>query len=125
MGSRWPVWSLEECGKERGNQKEQRGPAVIISLQFSLGCRHPWVASPSVGQGRSFASREAAALGYAVMPVDPGSRKGPSKGFFSFMSRQCLFLILLHHVVLFGTFGLEVCFHPAGRTFLLELGWKG
>lgn len=43
-----PFGAVEECGKERGNQREQRGLSVIISPQFRLGCGHRWVASSLV-----------------------------------------------------------------------------
>lgn len=43
-----PFGAVEECGKDRGNQREQRGLPVIISPQFRLGCGHRWVASSLV-----------------------------------------------------------------------------
>lgn len=48
LDTSWPFGAVEECGKERGNQREQRGLLVIISPQFRLGCGHRWVASSLV-----------------------------------------------------------------------------
>lgn len=116
-------------GKKEETKGNREGWRVIISLQFSLGCRrggwpHPGYcpsAGAGGGQSGSFTSREAAALRGVLMPVDPGTRKGPSKGIFKIHLQTVSLFILLHHEVLFGAFGLEVCFHPTGGTFLWEL----
>lgn len=101
--------AVEECGEEGGNQREQRDPgcdnkpSVLSGLRTTAVGGLALVTAPLCG-GRcgSFPSREAVALSCIPMPVDPGARKGPSKRFFSFTSRQCLFFISLHHVALSG-----------------------
>lgn len=89
----------EECGKEGGNQREQRGPGVIISLQFGLGCRRlgggGWPRPGYSPRGAGWVkhhSRQTAALSGGLMQVDPATSKGSRKRFFSLICRQCLFL---------------------------------
>lgn len=80
--------AIEECGKGGGNQREQRGlecdnkPSVEPGLPTAVGGLALVPASLCGGQGGSFTSREAPALSCILMPVDPGTRKGPSKEFF-------------------------------------------
>lgn len=120
-----PFGAVEECGKERGNQREQRGLPVIISLQFSLGCGHRWVAS-SLVSAPLCGLRVEASLRRGCCPelCSHASGRWVQKRagkdfFFSFMSRQCLF-ILFYHVVVFSAFGLEGCFHPIGLEGIEE-----
>lgn len=120
-----PFGAVEECGKERGNQREQRGLPVIISPQFRLGCGHRWVAS-SLVSARLCGLRVEASLRRdccSELCSHASGRwvqKRAGKGFFfSFMSRQYLF-ILLYHVVVLSAFGLEGCFHPVGLDGIEE-----
>lgn len=130
LGPGGPFGAVEECGKEetKGNREDWR---LIISLQFSLGCRRQWVASPWLlllfagGQGGSLTSREAAAFSCVLMPVDPGTRKGPSQDIFQIHLQTVSLFYLVMPWSTQGALGLEVCFHPTGRTFLWELDWKG
>lgn len=74
----------------------------------------------SVDSGWKLRLGETAALSCAVMPVGAEFRKEPGRDFFfSFMSRQYLF-ILLYHVVVLSAFGLEGCFHPIGLDGIEE-----
>lgn len=120
-----PFGAVEECGKERGNQREQRGLPVIISPQFRLGCGHRWVSS-SLVSARLCGLRVEASLRRdccSELCSHASGRwvqKRAGKGFFfSFMSRQYLF-ILLYHVVVLSAFGLEGCFHPIGLDGIEE-----
>lgn len=59
------------------------------------------------------------------MPVDPGTRKGPSQGIFQIHLQTVSLFYLVMPWSTQGALGLEVCFHPTGRTFLWALDWKG
>lgn len=114
-----------------GNQREQRGleadnkPSVQSGLPLLVGGLALVTAPLCRGQGGSLTSREAAAFSCVLMPVDPGTRKGPSQDIFQIHLQT----VSLFHLVMpwstQGALGLEVCFHPTGRTFLWELDWKG
>jgi hypothetical protein len=121
-----PFGVVEECGKERGNQRVQQGLPVIINPQFSLaagtgGWPLPWLVLLSVGSGWKLLLGEAAVLSCAVMPLGAEFRKELGKVFFffSFMSRHCLF-IFLYHVVVFRAFELQGHFHPIGLEGIEE-----
>lgn len=78
----------KSVGKEEETKGNREGWSVIISPQLSPGYLQQWVASLwllllSAG-GRVEASLQERLLPLAslLMPVDPGTRKGPSKEFF-------------------------------------------
>jgi hypothetical protein len=95
-----PFGVVEECGKERGNQRVQQGLPVIINPQFSLaagtgGWPLPWLVLLSVGSGWKLLLGEAAVLSCAVMPLGAEFRKELGKVFFFFIHVQTLSLYFL------------------------------
>lgn len=124
--------AIEECGKEGGNQREQRGmecdnkPSVLSGLWTTAVCGLALITAPLCGgQCGSFTSREAAALSCTLMPMDPGMSKGPSKRFFfiHYQTVSLFYFVTPCSTLLYLQIG--GLFSSHWGNFSLEIGLRG